>query len=118
MRVVVVLGFADIVAAGEAYGRSDTGAGRTINLEFVSANPTGPMHIGHTRWAALGDAIAQFEQAGHLALERGRAPRAQQRGDELRDEVVSGERLPGRPRDGLPGGQQRQIGGAGMAPVT
>lgn len=46
-----------VVEAGEAYGRSDRLAGRVINLEFVSANPTGPLHIGHTRWAALGDAL-------------------------------------------------------------
>ena len=50
---------ADIVAAGTAYGRGDSMAGRTINMEFVSANPTGPLHLGHTRWAALGDAIAR-----------------------------------------------------------
>ncbi len=52
-----------IVEAGDAYGRSDTLAGRTVNLEFVSANPTGPLHIGHTRWAALGDAIARVLDA-------------------------------------------------------
>ena len=48
-----------IVDAGENYGRNDSLAGETINLEFVSANPTGPLHIGHTRWAALGDSIAR-----------------------------------------------------------
>ncbi len=46
-----------IVEEGTAYGTNTTLAGRVINLEFVSANPTGPLHIGHTRWAALGDAI-------------------------------------------------------------
>lgn len=54
---------ADIVAAGHDYGRSDALAGSTINLEFVSANPTGPLHIGHTRWAALGDAIGRVLKA-------------------------------------------------------
>ncbi|GGH48925.1 arginine--tRNA ligase [Microbacterium album] len=49
-----------IVDAGADYGRNDSQAGRTINLEFVSANPTGPLHIAHTRWAALGDAIARL----------------------------------------------------------
>ncbi|OZB87476.1 MAG: arginine--tRNA ligase, partial [Microbacterium sp. 14-71-5] len=49
-----------IVDAGGAYGRNDSQAGRSINVEFVSANPTGPLHIGHTRWAALGDAIARL----------------------------------------------------------
>jgi len=46
-----------IVTAGDAYGRSDAGAGQRINLEFVSANPTGPVHLAHARWAAVGDAL-------------------------------------------------------------
>ena len=50
---------ATIVSAGEHYGCSDELAGETINVEFVSANPTGPLHIGHTRWAALGDSLAR-----------------------------------------------------------
>ncbi|MBE0564660.1 MAG: arginine--tRNA ligase, partial [Krumholzibacteria bacterium] len=48
-----------IVEQGDAYGRNDSLAGQSINLEFVSANPTGPLHLGHTRWAALGDSIAR-----------------------------------------------------------
>lgn len=48
-----------IVEQGENYGHNESLAGQTINLEFVSANPTGPLHIGHTRWAALGDSIAR-----------------------------------------------------------
>ena len=48
-----------IVEQGAGYGNNDALAGQTINLEFVSANPTGPLHIGHTRWAALGDSIAR-----------------------------------------------------------
>lgn len=51
-----------IVEAGVDYGRNDTQIGNTINLEFVSANPTGPLHIGHTRWAALGDSIGRVLQ--------------------------------------------------------
>jgi arginyl-tRNA synthetase len=51
-------GLADVVAADNRYGRSETGAGRPVNVEFVSANPTGPLHVGHGRQAALGDAIA------------------------------------------------------------
>ena len=53
-----------IVDAGPAFGRTDTlaGVGR-INLEFVSANPTGPLHIGHTRWAALGDSVGRVLRA-------------------------------------------------------
>ena len=49
---------AKIIAAGDRYGRNDAGAGETVNVEFVSANPTGPLHVGHGRQAALGDAIA------------------------------------------------------------
>ncbi|MDG4753969.1 arginine--tRNA ligase [Micromonospora sp. WMMD718] len=52
-----------IVEAGPAYGRSDTLAGQRINLEFVSANPTGPVHIGGVRWAAVGDALSRLLRA-------------------------------------------------------
>ena len=50
----------------QRYGRSDAGRGRRVNVEFVSANPTGPLHVGHGRGAALGDAIAALlEATGH-----------------------------------------------------
>ncbi|MFC5053206.1 arginine--tRNA ligase [Saccharothrix xinjiangensis] len=49
----------DVVAAGADYGRGEALAGRRINLEFVSANPTGPIHLGGTRWAAVGDALGR-----------------------------------------------------------
>jgi arginyl-tRNA synthetase len=49
-----------ILAAGESYGDSDIGAGARINVEYVSANPTGPMHIGHCRGAVVGDALANL----------------------------------------------------------
>ncbi|MFC5910796.1 arginine--tRNA ligase [Streptacidiphilus monticola] len=52
-----------IVEAGEAYGRNGTFAGLKINLEFVSANPTGPIHIGGVRWAAVGDSLARVLRA-------------------------------------------------------
>ncbi|MCP2254113.1 arginyl-tRNA synthetase [Prauserella aidingensis] len=48
-----------VLSAGDAYGRGDALAGRRINLEFVSANPTGPIHLGGTRWAAVGDALGR-----------------------------------------------------------
>ncbi len=51
---------ADVVAAGAAYGASQAFAGEKINLEFVSANPTGPLHIGGVRWAAVGDALGRI----------------------------------------------------------
>ena len=50
---------AQIVAAGERYGSSDAFRGEKINLEFVSANPTGPLHLGGVRWAAVGDALGR-----------------------------------------------------------
>src|SRR4051794_29887443 len=49
-----------IVDAGAAYGRGDALVGQRVNLEFVSANPTGPVHLGHTRWAALGDSLRRL----------------------------------------------------------
>ena len=57
-----------IVDAGETYGHNATLHGQTINLEFVSANPTGPLHIGHTRWAALGDSLARVLAASGATL--------------------------------------------------
>jgi arginyl-tRNA synthetase len=55
-----------ILAAGESYGDSAIGAGARINVEYVSANPTGPMHIGHCRGAVVGDALANLlAKAGH-----------------------------------------------------
>ncbi len=56
-------GIRDILAAGDDYGRSDIGRGRDVNVEFVSANPTGPLHVGHGRQAALGDAISTLLEA-------------------------------------------------------
>ena len=50
----------DILRVGEAYGDSDIGNGTRINVEYVSANPTGPMHIGHCRGAVVGDALANL----------------------------------------------------------
>ncbi|WP_280385255.1 arginine--tRNA ligase [Nocardia wallacei] len=49
-----------VLAAGERYGSADTLRDRKINLEFVSANPTGPVHLGGTRWAAVGDALGRI----------------------------------------------------------
>ena len=57
-----------VVEQGDAYGHNETLLGQTINLEFVSANPTGPLHIGHTRWAALGDSLARVLKASGATL--------------------------------------------------
>jgi arginyl-tRNA synthetase len=59
----------EIYALGPAYGDSDLGAGQKVQVEFVSANPTGPLHIGHGRGAALGDALANLLSAtGHQVV--------------------------------------------------
>jgi len=50
---------ADVLAGGASYGHGDDYSGRNVNLEFVSANPTGPLHLGGTRWAAVGDALGR-----------------------------------------------------------
>ena len=52
-----------VIAKGNAFGRGTKLAGKKINVEFISANPTGPLHLGHTRWAAVGDAIARVLEA-------------------------------------------------------
>jgi arginyl-tRNA synthetase len=58
-----------IAASGTHYGRSTLGGGKTVNIEYVSANPTGPMHMGHCRGAVVGDALASLlEYAGHKVI--------------------------------------------------
>jgi arginyl-tRNA synthetase len=59
-----------VVAAGSAYGSNDHATGQNVNLEFVSANPTGPIHIGGVRWAAVGDALARLLQASGAKVTR------------------------------------------------
>jgi len=53
-------GLRTLIAAGEQYGRGEQGRGERVNVEFVSANPTGPLHVGHGRQAAIGDALARL----------------------------------------------------------
>ncbi|WP_024287721.1 arginine--tRNA ligase [Cellulomonas sp. KRMCY2] len=59
-----------IVEAGTTYGRTQVLAGERINLEFVSANPTGPLHIGSVRWAAVGDSLARMLEASGAQVTR------------------------------------------------
>lgn len=59
-----------VVEAGEAYGQGAALTGERINLEFVSANPTGPIHIGGVRWAAVGDSLARLLQASGATVTR------------------------------------------------
>ena len=59
-----------ILAEGESYGRGEAGAGKKVIIEFVSANPTGPLHVGHGRQAALGDALSSLFDAQGYAVTR------------------------------------------------
>lgn len=61
---------AQIVDAGSAYGETTEFAGEKVNLEFVSANPTGPIHIGGVRWAAVGDALGRIMEKAGAAVTR------------------------------------------------
>ena len=108
-----------IVAAGASYGASDAFAGEKINLEFVSANPTGPLHIGGVRWAAVGDALGRIfdddRRRGHpgVLLQRPRRP------DRPVQPLAAGQRARAsrRPEDGYGGDYIDEIadGGRGQA---
>ena len=60
----------EILTAGKKFGTSNILAGKKINLEFVSANPTGPLHLGHTRWAAVGDSLGRVLTAAGAQVSR------------------------------------------------
>jgi arginyl-tRNA synthetase len=60
----------DVLGAGLDYGRSDLGKGVKVNVEFVSANPTGPMHVGHVRGAVVGDALSRLLSFAGFAVTR------------------------------------------------
>ena len=59
-----------IIESGATYGQGNSLAGVRINLEFISANPTGPLHLGHTRWAAVGDALGRVLSAAGADVSR------------------------------------------------
>lgn len=59
-----------IVEAGDVYGQGESLAGTGMNVEFISANPTGPLHLGHVRWAAVGDAMARVLEAAGAGVTR------------------------------------------------
>ena len=97
---------AEVVDAGvDGYARSDAGAGRSVSVEFVSANPTGPLHAGHGRWAAYGDSLCRLlERCGYRVCrefyvnDRGRqidlfaaSLAARSRGDEPPDDGYHGD---------------------------
>ncbi|MGH3385468.1 MAG: arginine--tRNA ligase [Nocardioidaceae bacterium] len=60
----------EIIEAGKGYGSTDVLTGQRVNLEFISANPTGPIHLGHTRWAVVGDAIGRVLEAAGADVTR------------------------------------------------
>ena len=60
----------DVLRAGAAYGHGTSLSGRRFDVEFISANPTGPLHLGHTRWAAVGDALARVLAAAGAEVSR------------------------------------------------
>ncbi len=60
----------EILTAGKKYGQGQSLSGKKINLEFVSANPTGPIHLGHTRWAAVGDSLGRVLSAAGAQVSR------------------------------------------------
>ncbi len=99
----------DALAAGAGYGRSMLGVGRRAQVEFVSANPTGPLHIGHGRGAVLGDVTARLLEAVGYAVEReyyvndhGRQMELLGRSTLARYRQLAGEDVP-LPEDGYPG---------------
>jgi arginyl-tRNA synthetase len=59
-----------VLDQGDAYGRSDVGAGKTVGVEFVSANPTGPLHVGHGRAAVIGDSLSRLLNATGWTVKR------------------------------------------------
>ncbi len=68
--LVLVMNIADILKYDEKYGRSDAGKGKKVLLEYVSANPTGPLHIGHGRWAVIGDCLANIMKTVGFKVDR------------------------------------------------
>ena len=60
----------EVLTRGAKFGQGSALAGTRINLEFISANPTGPLHLGHTRWAAVGDSIARVLSAAGAEVTR------------------------------------------------
>jgi len=94
-----------IAQRGVAYGRTETLAGQRINIEYVSANPVGPVHIGHTRWAAVGDSLARLMVATGATVVReyyfNDAGAQIDRFAASLDAVARGEQIPG---DGYRGG--------------
>ncbi|MFN7157406.1 MAG: arginine--tRNA ligase, partial [Erythrobacter cryptus] len=104
---------------GADYGRSGLGAGTTVNVEYVSANPTGPMHMGHCRGAVVGDALASLlEWAGHEVIreyyinDAGGQVDTLARSAHLRYREALGEEIGGIPAGLYPGDYLKHVGAA------
>ena len=108
-----------VLACGEDYGRSDLGAGEKVNVEYVSANPTGPMHVGHGRGAVFGDALGTLlEFAGYgvtrefYVNDAGAQVDALARSSYLRYREALGENVGAIPEGLYPGDYLKPVGAA------
>jgi arginyl-tRNA synthetase len=111
-----------ILAAGKNYGRGDVGAGAAVNVEYVSANPTGPMHVGHCRGAVFGDALANLLAFTGFNVTReyyindaGAQVDALARSAFLRYREALGEHIGGIPEGLYPGDYLKPVGAALVA---
>ena len=105
-----------IVTAGSTFGHNSTLAGQTINLEFVSANPTGPLHIGHTRWAGLGDSIGRVLRAsGATVANEFYINDAGAQMDVFGESVLAAALGEPTPENGYPGEYVQELGKAALA---
>ena len=107
-----------ILALGTAYGESRIGAGKAVNVEYVSANPTGPMHVGHCRGAVVGDALASLlAKTGHVVTreyyinDAGAQVDTLARSAHLRYREALGENIGAIPEGFYPGEYLKPVGG-------
>ena len=107
---------AQVVAAGAAYGANDAFAGERVNLEFVSANPTGPIHLGGVRWAAVGDALGRiFEMSGAAVTREYYFNDHGSQIDRFSSSLLAAARREPTPEDGYGGQYIHDIAGAVLA---
>ena len=106
-----------ILSEGARYGRSEMGGGQTVNVEYVSANPTGPMHMGHCRGAVVGDALASLlEYSGHRVIreyyvnDAGAQVDVLARSAHLRYREALGQEIGGVPEGLYPGDYLKPVG--------
>ena len=109
----------EILLAGPAYGDSAIGAGRMVNVEYVSANPTGPLHVGHARGAVVGDVLAALlEKAGYAVCreyyinDAGAQVDVLARSTHLRYREALGETITAIPEGYYPGDYLKEVGRA------